>query len=155
MKRDFYHWVNDQCSSFKLMNLVFIPLGIILSIVLCVIFLYNPPSEKDYTELAQKQSIFISDFKKVYDLDNVEIYVHEDEISVKLSKSNCALISHFDKDKTYMYSEKIDLNAPLPVIIFLGTGVGIGGGMLLFVIFLIICVIISHIMKRKSVKEYH
>lgn len=155
MKRDFYHWVNDQCSSFKLMNLVFIPLGIILSLVLCVIFLYNPPSEKDYAELSQKQSIFISDFKKVYDLDNVEIYVHEDEISVKLSKSNCALISHFDKDKTYMYSEKIDLNAPLPVIIFLGTVVGIGGGMLLFVIFLIICVIISHIMKRKSAKEYH
>ena len=112
----------------------------------------NEPTQKDYSNLIDKQTVIINDFDKVYDLESTTIYNSKESIIVSIAVNNCEMKAYFNKDKEYVYSEKVNTNVPLIGYIFAFSLLFFMLGFFAYALFLIICIIISKILKKKDKK---
>lgn len=151
MKNKFCLWVNINVLNPSMTLLIsLIIISFVITLVYATIFIYNPPKDEDYEKLNKTSAVFLNDFDNVYSLENATININENNMSVKISSDNCALTSYFNKDKTYLYSERSDLSMPLSMLVIISAMLSIFFGYLLYIVFMAICIIISNILKKIS-----
>ena len=151
MKKKFCLWVSNNASTLNpRLQFIMIMLSFIITLTSASIFIYNPPKNEDYENLAKTTAVFLNDFDNVYDLENATIDISENNISVKVSSDNCALTSFFNKDKTYLYSKRSDLSIPYSMLVIISALLSVPIGYLLYFIFMAICIIIRSIFKKSN-----
>lgn len=152
-RRDFYEKnfitfvdkkVAGKTNIFCYFCLIVAIIGFLLSFLSCY---SNEPTQKDYLNLIDKQNVIINDFDKVYDLENTTIYNSKENIIVSIAGNNCEMKAYFNKDKEYVYSENVNTNVSLIGYIFVFVALFFISGMFAYILLLIICIIISKIIK--------
>lgn len=151
MKEKFITFVDNEVAGKTNIVCYFCLIAAIIGFLLSFPLWYsNEPTQKDYLNLIDKQTVIINDFDEVYDLENTTIYTSKENIIVSMAVNNCEMKAYFNKDKEYVYSEKANTNVSLIGYIFAYIAVSFILGFFAYFIFLIMCSIISKIIKRKS-----
>lgn len=120
-------------------------IGIILSIPVGI---SQQVKEEDYQALIKPQQEILQNFDNVYNLENVSITTSEDKITVTIDGNNCSQKVYFDKNKTYLCSERVNESVPIPIYTVLFALLSFFIGVLTYWVFMIICFCFYHIMLK-------
>lgn len=119
-----------------------------------------PATESDYKPLLEIQEKITANFDSVYTFTNTDIDITDENIVVSIDNDECALKSYFNREKQYLYTEKIDkadfsYNTNLVISIIVGILGGILTIGLVFILILVITTVLELIdsISRKTTKK--
>lgn len=152
MKEKFTNFIDkEMCGNTNYMP-YFIIFGIIIGLILSIPFYkVSRPTSEDYQTVIESQNLIIQNFDNIYSLDDFDITTSDGKIVASINSNSCCMKMYFDNNKTYLYSEKADTNAPLFLcILFFVLTFGLLGFWAYSIILLICFAIYLMIIRKKK-----